>query len=55
LDALKGLEAARKCIHQSDNEKNITVMCNKVENGIYRLRAQGEKKQKTLQMAKEIV
>jgi hypothetical protein len=46
LDALKGLEAARKYICQFDTENNIIVMCNKVENELYRLRAQ-EKKQKT--------
>jgi hypothetical protein len=45
LDAVKGLKAARKYIHQFDTKNNITVMCKKVE--LYRLRAQGKKKQKT--------
>jgi hypothetical protein len=44
LDALKGLEAARKCIHQFDTENDVPVMCIKVENELYGLRAQGEKK-----------
>jgi hypothetical protein len=35
-DALKGLEAARKCISQSHMENNITVMSNRVENELYR-------------------
>jgi hypothetical protein len=48
LDALKRLEAARKYMCQFDTENNITVMCNKVENEIYRLTAQEEKEQKTL-------
>jgi hypothetical protein len=46
LGALKGLEAARMYIRQFDTKNNITVMCNKVENELYRLRAQVEKKQK---------
>jgi hypothetical protein len=46
-DAPKGLEAARKYIHQFDTQNSTTVICNKVENELYRLRAQGEKKQKT--------
>jgi hypothetical protein len=45
LDALKGLEAARKYICQFDTENN-TLMCNEVENELYRLRAQEKKKQK---------
>jgi hypothetical protein len=32
LDALKGLEAARKYICQFNTENNITVICNKVQN-----------------------
>jgi hypothetical protein len=47
LVALKGLETARKYIHQFDTKNNITVMCNKGENELYILTAQGEKKQKT--------
>jgi hypothetical protein len=47
LDALKGLEAARKYICQFDTKNNIIVMFNKVENELYRLRAQREKKQKS--------
>jgi hypothetical protein len=30
LDALKGLRATRKYIHQFYTQNNITVMCNKV-------------------------
>jgi hypothetical protein len=45
LDAIKGLKAARKYIHQLDIKNSITVICKKVE--LYRLRAQGEKKQTT--------
>jgi hypothetical protein len=30
LDALKGLGATRKYIHQFYDKNNITVMCNKV-------------------------
>jgi hypothetical protein len=48
LDGLKGLEAARKYIHQFDTKNSIIVMCNKVENELYKLRAQEEKKQRTL-------
>jgi hypothetical protein len=44
LDPLKGLEASRKYINQFDTKNNIIVMCNKVENKLYRLRAQGERK-----------
>jgi RNA-binding protein YlmH len=47
LDASKGLEASRKYINQFYTENNITVMYNKVENKLYRLRVQGEKTQKT--------
>jgi hypothetical protein len=47
LDALKGLETATKYLYRFDTKNSITVICNKVENGLYRLRAQGEKKQKT--------
>jgi hypothetical protein len=46
LDALKGLEAARKCMCQFDTENNIIVMCNKVENALYKLRAQEKRKKK---------
>jgi hypothetical protein len=43
------MEAARTYIHQFDTKNNITrtVMCNKVESELYRMRASGEKKQKT--------
>jgi hypothetical protein len=47
FDAPKGLEAARMYIHRFDAQNSNTVMCNKVENELYRLRAQEEKKQKT--------
>jgi hypothetical protein len=47
FDALKGMEAARKCIYQFDTKNNIIVMCNKVETELYTVIAQGEKKQKT--------
>jgi hypothetical protein len=47
MNALKGLEAARKYICQFDTKHNTIVMCNKVENALYRLKAQGKKKQKT--------
>jgi hypothetical protein len=46
LDALK---AARKCRCQFDTENSIIVMCNKVENVLYRLRAQGERNRRLLQ------
>jgi hypothetical protein len=46
LDALKGLEAAREYKCQFYTEKNIIVMCNEVENGLYRMSAQEKKKQK---------
>jgi hypothetical protein len=46
LDARKGLEAARKYIRQFEIKNNITVMCNKVENELYQLRAQGERNKK---------
>jgi hypothetical protein len=48
LDALNELEAARKYMRQFDTSNNIILMCNKVENELYRLRTQREKKQKTL-------
>jgi hypothetical protein len=47
LDALKWLEAATKYLYWFDIKNSNTVMCNRVENGLCRLRAQGEKKQKT--------
>jgi hypothetical protein len=34
--ALRGLEGARKYIHQSDMNNTTVVMCNKVENELYR-------------------
>jgi hypothetical protein len=45
LDALK---TARKCLCQFDTKNNITVLCNKVKNKLYRLRDQGEKKQRLI-------
>jgi hypothetical protein len=45
LDALIGLEATRKHMCQFDTEDNIIVMCNKVENESYRLRAQEKRTQ----------
>jgi hypothetical protein len=47
MDPLKGLEAARKYIHQFDTKNSIIVMCNKLESKLYRLRAQGEKERLT--------
>jgi hypothetical protein len=47
LDAPKGLEAARKDICQFDTKHSIIVMCNKVENALYRLRS-WEKRKKDL-------
>jgi hypothetical protein len=47
-DALEGLEAAGNYMCQFDTENNIIVMCNEIENELYRLRAQEKKKQKTL-------
>jgi hypothetical protein len=47
LDALKGVEAARKYMCQFDIEKSIIVTCKKVENQLCRLRAQEKEKQKT--------
>jgi hypothetical protein len=32
LNALRGLKAARKYIHEFDTKNNIIVICNKVEN-----------------------
>jgi hypothetical protein len=47
LDALKGLEAARKYVCQFDTKNSITLMYNRVENKLCRLKSQEEKKQKT--------
>jgi hypothetical protein len=44
LDALKVLEAARKYIRQFDTKNNIVVMCNKVENELYRQSPRKENK-----------
>jgi hypothetical protein len=44
LDALKGLQAARMHICQFDNKNNITVICNKVQNELNRLRDEENKK-----------
>jgi hypothetical protein len=38
-----GMEATREYMCQSDTEKNTVVMCNKVENELYRLRAKDQK------------
>jgi hypothetical protein len=43
LYLLKGLEAARKYMCQFDSEESTVVMCNKVENELYRLRTEGRK------------
>jgi hypothetical protein len=55
LDPLKGLEAARKYVCQLDTENNNIVKCNKIENYLYRLRAEEKKKQETLIVIKETV
>jgi hypothetical protein len=39
----KGPEAARKRMYQSDTEKSIIVMCNRVENKLYWLEAKKKK------------
>jgi hypothetical protein len=46
LDEVRGLEAARKYIHQSDTKNITTVMRNKAETELHTLTAQGEEKQK---------
>jgi hypothetical protein len=46
LDALKRIASSHK-IHQFDIKNNFNVMCNKIENELYRLQSLGEKKQKT--------
>jgi hypothetical protein len=46
LHALKEQEAARKCLCHFDTESSFISMCRKVENELYRLRVQGQKKQK---------
>jgi hypothetical protein len=49
LDAQKGLEAARKYMCQFERRTILLcAMCSEVENELYRLRAQEEKKQRTL-------
>jgi hypothetical protein len=48
LDALKGLETARKYMCQFDTKDNITVMCNKVENELYRPRTQEKRNNQLL-------
>jgi hypothetical protein len=40
LDALKGLEAARKYECQFYTENSITAMCREAENELYRWRSQ---------------
>jgi hypothetical protein len=47
LDTLKRLEASTKYMRQFDTKNNITVICNKVENELYKPRAPG-KRNKTL-------
>jgi hypothetical protein len=44
LVALKGLNTTRKYMCEFGTEKNIIVICSTVENELYRLRAQGERK-----------
>jgi hypothetical protein len=48
LDAPKGLEAVTKNICQFDTNSSINVMCNEVDNDLYRLRTQAKWKRKTL-------
>jgi len=48
LDAMKGLEAAWKCMCQFDTGDSITTACSKVENELYRFRTQEKEKQMTL-------
>jgi hypothetical protein len=48
LDALKEQEPARKYLCQFDTENSFISLCNKVENELYRMRAQGQKEQKSL-------
>jgi hypothetical protein len=50
---LDSLKAARKHICQCDTENGITVMSNKVENGLYKLKVKN--KQDSYSMAKESV
>jgi hypothetical protein len=40
FDALKGWEAARKCMCEFGTENSILIMCNSVKYELYRLRAQ---------------
>jgi hypothetical protein len=44
LDALKGLEVDRKYVCQFGTDYSIIVLCNTVENELYRLRTQEKKK-----------
>jgi hypothetical protein len=44
LDTPKGLEAARKYICQFDTKNNIIVMCNIVENELYKLKEKRNKR-----------
>jgi hypothetical protein len=48
LDALKGLEAARKCMCQFATENSIIIMCIEVESELYRLRGREKKKHKAV-------
>jgi hypothetical protein len=43
LDSIKELEAARKYMCLFDTKNNIILMCNKVENELYRLRTKKKK------------
>jgi hypothetical protein len=45
LGALKGLNATRRYKCEFDTKNNIIVMCNRVENELYKLRTQEKKKQ----------
>jgi hypothetical protein len=47
LDALKELEAAQNYMCQFGAEHSIIVKCTRIENELYRLRAQDKKKQIT--------
>jgi hypothetical protein len=45
LDSVKGMEVARKYMCQFDTENSNVVLCEQVENELYRLRAQEKKKE----------
>ena len=43
LDAVNGLEAARKFMFKFEIKDSVSVVCNKAENELYRQRTQGRK------------